>query len=206
MNRFSIREAISFGWVTTKANLGLFIGLTVVLVVVSGLGGAVSAAVPILGWAASLILDVIITMGVIRILLKFVDGGKGEFQDLWANFDMILDYIGAAVLYSLITIAGLILLIVPGIIWGIKYSYFGFLIVDKRCRATEALRQSAALTQGAKWQLFLLGLAFFGINLLGALCFGIGLLVTIPVTWLASAFVYRRLQGNPAESLEPLIR
>ena len=46
-----------------------------------------------------------------------------------------------------------------------------------------------------------------GVNLLGAICLGVGLLVSIPTTWLAAASVYRRLQGTavPKAPAEPLV-
>jgi uncharacterized membrane protein len=59
----------------------------------------------------------------------------------------------------------------------------------------EALKQSGALTQGAKWNLFLFGLLLCGVNLLGALVLLIGLFATIPTTMVATAYAYRRLQS-----------
>ena len=85
------------------------------------------------------------------------------------------------------------MLIVPGIIWGIQYMFFSYFIIDEDLGPMEALKRSAAITEGAKWDLFLFGLLLAGINLLGALCLLVGLIATIPATMLAFAFAYRRL-------------
>lgn len=201
MKRFSTGEALSFGWSTTKANLGLLIGVTVIVVIIS-CAGQVFHSLPVLGNILSWILSTIISMGLIRFALKFADGARGEFNDLFSSFDMLLDYIGASILYALIVVGGMCLLIVPGIIWAIKFGFYGYFIIDKRCSAVEALKQSAALTRGAKWDIFVFGFACFGVNLLGAIAFGVGLLVTIPTIFLAWAFVYRKLLGS-AELAQP---
>lgn len=197
MKRFSIDEAVRFGWETVKANLGLMVGLTIVVWAVSG-AGQVLHFLPVLGSVGSWLLGTIMSMGVIRIVLKFADGGKGDFNDLFAGFDVFLDYLGASVLYGLIVLGGLCLLIVPGVIWAIKYGFYGYFIVDRKLGAVEALKASSALTRGAKGDLFIFGLAVLGINLLGALCLGIGVLVTQPLTTLAMGFVFRRLQSSSA--------
>ena len=87
----------------------------------------------------------------------------------------------------------MILLIIPGIIWGIKFQFFSCFIVDKGVGPIEALKRSSVITKDAKWDLFLFNLLLILINLLGAICLLIGLFVTIPTTMVDWAFVYRRL-------------
>jgi uncharacterized membrane protein len=76
--------------------------------------------------------------------------------------------------------------------------FFSYFVVDQELGPIEALKRSAEITQGVKGDLFLLGLALGGINLLGAVALLIGLFATIPTAMLATAFVYRRLAGIPA--------
>lgn len=196
MKRFSTGEAVSNGWKTVKANLGLFVGLAFIYLVISG--GPTGAAQHGRGISGTIswALSTLMMMGVVRITLKFTDGVRGQFSDLWAGFDMALDYLGASVLYGLIVAGGLILLIVPGVIWAIRFGFYGYFIIDRKCSALDALKQSSALTRGERGNLFVFGLAMLGVNLLGAACLGVGLLVSIPLTWLAAASVYRRLQST----------
>jgi len=53
--------------------------------------------------------------------------------------------------------------------------------------ALEALRASSSLTEEVKWNLLLFWLAIIGLNILGAICLGIGLLVTVPMSLMAQA-------------------
>lgn len=61
---------------------------------------------------------------------------------------------------------------------------------------TSSLREAAADTQGVKWRLLGFGLLCLGVNLVGAIAIGVGLLVTIPTTLVAAAYVFRRLQAR----------
>lgn len=88
------------------------------------------------------------------------------------------------------------MLIIPGIIWAIKFQYYGYFIVDKGLGPIKALEASSNLTDGVKWDLFLFGLLLTCIDLLGLLCLGIGLFAAIPTTIIARAFVYRRLESQ----------
>jgi uncharacterized membrane protein len=95
-----------------------------------------------------------------------------------------------------------ILLIVPGVIWAIKYQFYGYLIIDKKMGVMEALKKSAEMTDGIKLDLFGLGLVLLGVIILGALVLGVGLLAAIPTVWLATAYVYRKLSKAASKSKE----
>jgi len=128
--------------------------------------------------------------------LRFCDNEKGRFADLFSQYPLFPQYIVGSILYGLIVFAGTILLIIPGIIWGIQFCFYDYFIVDKGLGPIEALKRSSAITKGVKWDLFAFFLILSGINLLGALCLLIGLFVTIPTTMVALAFVYRKLMDQ----------
>jgi uncharacterized membrane protein len=81
----------------------------------------------------------------------------------------------------------------PGIYFAIRFYLFIYFIVDKKAGIIESLKRSWEITKGQAWNLFLFNLVLLAINLLGAICLLIGLLVTIPISELATAFVYRKL-------------
>ena len=60
------------------------------------------------------------------------------------------------------------------------------------------------MTDGIKWKLILFCLALGGLNLLGAIALGVGLLVTIPTSLMAYVYVYRALRdrGDVASQTE----
>ncbi len=198
--RFSKGEAIRFGWNTVKSNLGFFIALLVVMCLILFVPQIIAELMeentPILSIIINIavcVLNAVITMGLMKITIKFCNNEKGSFADLFSCFPLFFKYLFGSILYALIVIGGTILLIIPGIIWAIKFQFFIYLIVDKELGPIEALERSSAITNGVKWNLFLFGLLLFLINLFGLLCLLIGLFVTIPMTMVAMAFVYRKL-------------
>lgn len=198
--KFSTDEAIRFGWNTMKSNLGFFIGLLIVVGLIYSVPDIILELVtkdaPILSiiiWIVSWILSILVSMGLIKISLRFCDNEKARFSDLFSQYPLFFKYLFGSILYGLIVLAGLILLIIPGIIWGIKFRFYDYFIIDKKLGPIEALKRSSAITKGTKWNLFLFGLLLGLIDVLGFLFLLIGLFATIPTTMVAMAFVYRKL-------------
>jgi uncharacterized membrane protein len=198
--KFSKGEAIRFGWNAMKNNLGFFIGLLIlagsILIILSILQGLTVEGAPGFSFLlsiASVVVQLIIEIGLIKIALKFADNTKAELGDLFSCYPLFFKYLGASILYGLIILGGIILLIIPAFIWGIKFQFFGYFIVDKGAGPIEALKRSSSITMGAKWDLFLFGLLILGINILGFLALVIGLFATIPTSMVAIAYVYRKL-------------
>ena len=213
---FSNKEAIKYGWSIMKANLWYFVGILIVAWLVVGIPGALTDHFQKndMGFLALLfniitsVLRVIISIGMIKIALKFLAKEKPEFIDLFGFQGNFWRFVGGSILYGLIVVAGFILLIVPGIYWAIKFQWFGYCIVDQKLGPINALKKSAEMTQTVKWQL--LGFAFViaGINILGFLCLFIGLFATVPTTLMAYAFVYRKLvsQTESAPATVPVAK
>jgi len=204
-NKFSIGEAIQFGWNTMTANFWFFVGLLIVaallgsgLDIIDWLTEGKHVALTIIMTIVSMVLQIIVGMGLIRIALRFCDNQKAKLADLLSCVPLFFKYLFASIVYGLIMIAGFILLIVPAIIWGIKFQFYTYFIVDKGLGPIKALKASSAITQGVKWDLFLFGLLLGLINLLGVTCLIIGLFATIPMTMVATAFVYRKLLSAAA--------
>lgn len=197
--KFSKKEAISFGWQTMKDNFWFFVVLLTIIALIIAMPEIILHFVKdilvlvIFINIVSVILSLIIDLGLYKISLKFYDKEKVKLSDLFACWPLLFKYLIATILYILIVTGGSILLIVPGIIWGIKYQFYGYLIVDKGLRPIAALKKSGQITKGAKWNLFLLGLLFAGITILGILILIIGLFAALPTILIASAFVYRKL-------------
>ncbi len=198
--KFSKGEAIRFGWDTMKSNLAFFIGLLIALVllytvpaIIAEMVTEVNIFLGIILYIADSALTIIISMGLVKIALRFCDKEKGRFSDLFSQYRLFFKFLFATILYGLIVFGGMILLIVPGIILGIKFWFYDYFVIDKKLGPIEALKRSSAITRGVKWDLFVFFLMLIGINLLGAIFLLIGLFATIPATMVAAAFVYRKL-------------
>ena len=200
MQKFSMSEALRYGWDTAKSNLGFFIGLLIFVVIISSIINfepkLVTENFPILSITfgiVSFVVDVLVNMGLIRIALKFCDKKEATFSDLISTLPLFFKFLFGWILYVLIVIGGFILLIFPGIIWGIKFQYFGYLIIDKDMDPIDALKKSSKITDGVKWDLFLFNIGLGVINVIGFLFIIIGLFISIPTTIVAFAYVYRNL-------------
>ncbi len=215
----SIPEAIDFGWNKLKNNIGLLLAVVASSILIPsiptftathlpGIGaGEINIFAGLFGSLAGLvhyILQCGLHMGMLKISLALHDGKPIAYADLFSCFGLILNYFFAACVYMAILIAGTILLVVPGIIWGIKFQFFSFFIVDQNASPMESLAKSADLTKGVKWQLFIFDLVIMLFNMLGMLCLGIGVLFTLAITVLAFAYVYRKLLGQVTNQAQPI--
>ncbi len=202
MEKFSIKEAVRFGFKIAIKNVLFFLGIFVITIFISGISGSLQNSLEeqaLLAFIVSFIFWVIseiIGMGILRINLKFVDKKKPGYKDLFVlNWKAIFNYIASVVLVGLIVLIGFILLIIPGIYLALRLQYAGFLVVDKNLTAIKAIKKSWAITKNHAWHLFVLVLALIGINIVGLLVLVIGLLVTVPLSMVATAFVFRKLSS-----------
>jgi uncharacterized membrane protein len=147
----------------------------------------------------SIIFIFVLLMGWNQVALDFYDKGTSHFNRIFATFPLFVSYLVAAILYSLVTSLGMFLLIIPGIIWGIKYSFFDLAIVDTHCGPVEALRKSAELTYGHKWQLFFF-IIICTLILMVSVVTLIGPFILYYVFFLSRAYIYRTLQGKKSHA------
>lgn len=202
MKSLSIGEAVEFGWGVAKKNIGFFLpvfaGYFIVMIFLNLLGDH-SVLATLISWA----LNLLFSLGLIRVALMFVDGRKATFDDLFSPFswELILNYFIGVVLYVLLVILGLIFFIIPGIYFAVTYSFYSYFIVDKNADPLNALSLSSKATQGVKMDLLALWIILGLINFVGLLAFFIGLFWTLPTTMVASAYVYRKLSEKKINKL-----
>ncbi len=201
--KFDYTEPIQFAWDKVKSNLGFFIGALLA-------GGALSTVIFVAMIATTvgskntisplffvlfvlfLIFTLVAQVGLFRASLKVTDGEKVGLGDLIPSISVLLKFIVSSMAYALIVSVGSILLVVPGMIWAIQFQFFGFFVIDG-AGPIEALKKSSQMTKGAKVDLFVFGLLLYVLNMVGEMALLVGLFVTVPVTLVALARVYRSL-------------
>ena len=154
-----------------------------------------SVLLQIIGTGVSLALGI----GIIKISLSFCDERKPTVGTLFDANGCFWRFVGVNLLYGLIVLAGMLLLIVPGIIWSIMFCHCKYFVVDKGMGPIEALKASAKNTEGVKWELFGLIWVLMGINWAGVICLYFGVLATYPIVIMANALVYRQLLAQTPE-------
>ncbi len=197
---FSFGDAFGAGWTKLKEHWLFFVLSYTTIFVVSGIfGGLVEGPYKDIEPTAGLLsligylIRVWLNFNLLVAIIRLFDGAKPEWRDLFVWREETISYVGASILYGLMVLIGCLFFIIPGVYLAVKYGFYGYLIADKRLGAFDALKMSGQLTDGVKWLIVGFGFASFGVILLGALAFGIGLLVAIPVVSIALVFVYRSL-------------
>jgi uncharacterized membrane protein len=199
---YSVGDAVSYGWSAYWKNVGPLVVITLVIFAVQFLISIVSSATDSavgqgLLQIISFLVAIILAMGLIRASLAVCEGRKPEVSMLLQT-DGFFPYLLASIVFGIGVFFGLILLIIPGIIFAVVFSYFGYAIVQEPTLGVfDALKRSADITRGHRWQLFGLMILLLLINFVGLLACGIGLLFTYGITAVALAYTYKTLSGQP---------
>ncbi len=107
------------------------------------------------------------------------------------------------ILVCIFTILGLAFCIVPGIIVGSLYLFPLLLVIDRRMSFWDAMEESRKKVQPDLLGFIGFFLALIGINILGALVCGVGIFVSLPVTWCATVIAYRELWPEQETVITP---
>ncbi len=202
MAKFSKGEAIKFGWDTTLKNIGFFILLFIVYLgvqILTSIFQNIVRDVSLLSFVVSLIswvVGLIIGVGLIKIALSFVSGKKAKIENLfqdYKNYPLLFNYFLGTLATGVIILAGLVLLIIPGIFFAVRLQFVTYFIVDKNLDFISAIKASWKETKGQFWNLFILGIIFFLVMVVGLIALLVGLFVAVPTILLAHAFVYRKI-------------
>ncbi len=146
------------------------------------------------------ILSAITSMGMLFVFIKAARGENIELSDVFSKYNRFFPYFFSSIITSVIVLFGLILLVVPGMIWAIKYVFVPYLILDTDKGVFGSLEASGKMTQGYKLRLFFNSLGFVGVNILGMLALLVGIIITVPVTTIAGAILYDVLKSRLGES------
>ncbi|HUV41212.1 MAG TPA: hypothetical protein VMW23_05450 [Sedimentisphaerales bacterium] len=212
---FNFSDVLGYGWRTMKANFWFFAGVGFLWAIITytpaianalfqrlPFGAPAHAGFNIITTIAGQIINIILSIGLIKIALAFCDGQRPAVGTLFAACGCFWRYLATMILYCLIVFAGLVLLIVPGLIWAIKFSLGFYFVVDKGLDPVAALKASSRTTMGVKWQLFGFGIVCAFINMLGLICLLVGMFATYPTVLVAFALVYRQLLAQTPELAE----
>jgi hypothetical protein len=220
---WSPTEPLSFAWERVKADPGTILGSLILGQILTwAVGGAghlvsrlvvgfdrytelsrnpfdpvllgTSGFVSLLSWPVSTFL----VLGMMRFSLKVARGERYATSDLFSGGPYLLSGLAAGILAFLGVAAGLVLLIVPGVILSLGWFLATPLIVDRGLGPVEALRESWRLTTGHKGNIFvyqLLVVALFGAGLC-ACC--VGVIFVTPIVLIGTMYIYLRITGQTA--------
>jgi len=194
-----ISKALYFGWNRTKQRFlflaAVFFGTALLIQLPSQYNRFLSdnELLIFLNSILVILLGFAVSWGVTKIAIAEARGQRSDWPMFFGTVPEYARYLLVSFAYTAITFFGIILFIIPGIIWSLKYQYMPFLAIDKKMGISEAMAASSKMTDGVKWDLLALGLVTGIINVIGILALFIGMLMTVPTTYIAKARVYTQL-------------
>ncbi len=199
--RLDVGAAISYGWSKFWKNPGPFIlaGVAVFAVstVLNFLGNSAnSAVVSAMFTALSAALSFFASYPLYKGALDVVDGREPKPLD-FSRFGL---FAVPALLYGLAAMVGVLACCIGFVVVLVLFGFFGFPAIEGSAQGPDALKRSLELVKPQLGNVVVFGLAFLGINIVGALLCLVGLLFTQGITAIAGAHAYRQLSGGPIAS------
>ena len=186
------------GWHLFNQYPGGFIGFTALTLLIQfGLG-----SLPKVGWLVILI-QYPLMFGFAAVGARLKQGQSTNFSDFFEGFRNFLTLLLLGLVTQILIILGLVLLIVPGVYLMVGYILAPWFVLDRKVDFWEAMELSRRTVQHHWFHFFGLVLLIILINLLGTLAVGLGLLVTIPVSWCAITALHGAL--HVGDFLRPLV-
>lgn len=188
-NNLNIQEIFSEAWDKTKKNYWFLFCLFIVSAIVM----SVLQHVKLLNF----VVGIFIGIAALTISIIIARGHTPKYEDLFKSFKdykITLNYFLASIIYMIVIIIGLLALIIPGIYLAIRLQFYKFLVIEnENMRPVDTLKESYKITEGHFWDLLVFMVVIIVMNLIGAIPFGLGLVITIPITAIASAILYKKL-------------
>jgi uncharacterized membrane protein len=181
---------IGEGWQLVKADIGMFLLMALVF-------GLLNSMVP-------LIIKGPLAAGFQIFCIKKLLNRRGDFSDLFTGFNFFIPTLVASLVMSLFIFAGMLLCVIPGLVVAAMYEFTYLFIVDKRMDFWPAMQASHAVVKNDYFGFSMFLLALLGVNILGALCCLVGLLVTIPISFAAVTVAYKEVVGFDQRTLQTL--
>ncbi|TSD94645.1 hypothetical protein FOS14_20270 [Skermania sp. ID1734] len=212
--QLSVGAALSYGWEKFKSNAGVWVGITLIGVIISALvrwpfGGygfsystddngfpVGSFVLSIVGLVVGFVVSTLIQAAFVRGALHEVDGNRPAFGSFF-QFSNVAQVLVASLLIGIASSIGFVLCIIPGIVVLFLTWYTLQFVLDQNQDAVTAIKSSFRIISENAGTLVLLGLACIALNILGAILLLVGLLVTGPITLIASTYAYRVLVNGP---------
>lgn len=188
-----------------------------------GNDNALVIVVVIVGALVNFLVQLLVGLGVVRVSVNYLEKGSGDIGELFSQVRILLRYIWANILLAVpIIVVGAILggvaaLFLTGVVenvpwaipflllvvfvgfavwWQVRLQFYVYYMVDHNMRALPSLKKSFAVTDGYFWKLFFLAIVLGLVNILGFFAFILGLFVTVPLSWIAMAYVYKKLDKS----------
>ena len=138
----------------------------------------------------------IIGAGIIRGALGITEGRPFQASEVF-KFDKIGPVVVTSLIVGAATFVGLLLCYLPGLVIMFATSYSLYFVIDKGMAPMDAIKASVNLVKENLSSTLIWYIVGGLIASAGAIVCGIGMLVTIPIMLIGTAYTYKTLTGQP---------
>jgi uncharacterized membrane protein len=200
MNRAELKAAAR---AQIQGKIGVLFVVALIIAAISGLANLVLSFIPAGGLVATIIITPAFSLSMVRVYLSVANGCTPKAGDAFNGFDDFWSAFKVTFLVGLYTFLWSLLFIIPGIIKSFSYSMSMYILAENKGKsANECIRESMAMTNGHKMDLFVLGLSFIGWALLCGITFGIASIWVIPYMQTTYANAYKSLKPAAVVEIE----
>ena len=193
-----------YGWQQYKKHfLYVFLVSLIYLIAVPQSGVNLGPNFEFLATAYFVLIWPVLSYGAHLVSLKLIRDDKADVREVFYGFKTnYLNIILAHLLTTAIVIIGLILLIVPGIVFLCRLSFVPYLVMDKGLDPVEAVEKSWVMTRGHGFRIFWLYLSTIPVAIVGILILIVGIFVTLPLVGCAFSSLYHAIDLHEQNLLD----
>jgi len=195
---FKMGTYIERGWEIVKKNLGLMIGFTILYLIItsiSSLSGNSGSALSVVVSLGVYFITPALTAGFYIFIQRTEKNEHPTFGLFFKGFDFFLPLFLVSFIGGILTVIGLILLVIPGIYLAVAFSMGSLFVVFYKLDFWQSLESSRKIVSKRWWSFLLFFIVLFAINVAGLLALGVGILITIPLTFAAIYAAYDDIVG-----------
>lgn len=144
-----------------------------------------------------------VAAGIVRGVLKVARGEKLAISDLLPTDKtgpVIIGSIIVGLVAGILGAIGFVIFPILALIWVFFCAYWLFYLYDKNQSPVDAIKSSWSFVLANLVQVLIFAIVALVANIIGALLCLVGLLVSIPVTYLAQGYLFRRLNKEEVSS------
>ena len=97
---------------------------------------------------------------------------------------------------SVPAILSTLLMIIPAIYLSVRLQFYEYFLIDEECGILESIKKSADISKGYVLELFILGAILALIVFVSIVPLGLGLILSLPLSTVATSYVYLKLKKN----------
>jgi uncharacterized membrane protein len=184
-------EYFKTGWGLFKQYPGGFVGFCLLYLLIQ----AALHSIPFVGAVASFALSTPLLMGNFIVSAKLLHGQAPEFRDFFEGFQYFLPLLLLSVIAGFFIGIGTLLFIIPGVYLIVAYMFASYLVIDRGLDFWLAMELSRRTVNPRWFSYFAFALLVVLLNLAGVVALGVGLLVTIPLSFCAVTAAYADIFG-----------